>query len=143
MNLKIAIPPSNLGTFAFTDGGSSFVDALETRQSLFGGIGMHFAQNKVPFSRACLKRLFELEDTFETLKIGGLGRAYTILPFAAKVDSLHYTIHSDHIHAQDLNLSTSRFKTLRWECTYVLRTTGNDFQFHYWTGWLYRANYRD
>ena len=82
--------------FAFQDGGTAFVDALEKRHSSFGALSMHPCsyRDKILFSRANFYRLFEL-GIFEKLRIGLLDKELAFLPFSAKTRVLDYDIRTD------------------------------------------------
>ena len=99
---KITVASTPRGTFAFTDGGKAFVDALQTRKSSFGSLRMDFP-DRMPLSHANLQRLFELEDTFDELDVWRLNRESMLLPFSAKVKVLIYEIHSTMMQPNDFD----------------------------------------
>ena len=89
LNLRLSITPWG-DFFAFTDGGTAFVNALETRQSSFGSFAMKFDFKKIPakcmpFRPANLKRLFK-QEIIEKLAPDTLPGKCVLLPFATKVD---------------------------------------------------------
>ncbi|GAX12627.1 hypothetical protein FisN_13Lu112 [Fistulifera solaris] len=77
-------------TQRFSDHGTAFVSALQTRQkgqSNFGTLTFEVST----FSRPNLELLFQLEDTFTKLDVECHDHDLVLLPFSAKVETLHYT----------------------------------------------------
>ena len=107
--------PPNRNAVAFTDGGTAFMNALETRQSFFGTLSMHFARDPslMPFSQANLARLLQLDEMFEKLDITYLDRDNVLLLFSAKVTVLNYSIALDYVETQDLDSADISTKDLR------------------------------
>ena len=103
-DLLFASPcPSDDGTLAFHDGGTAFVDSLQTRHSSFGCLHLLFYPNAMYFSRASITRIFEFENAFEALNVGYLDREIALLPLSAKVNTLTYAIYSQDVQAQDFD----------------------------------------
>lgn len=107
LNLRLSLSPLDMGTFAFTDGGTAFVDALEARNAFFGSLIMIFHTNGVPhdnpFTHVNLKRLFARGDLFETFDrwTWCLENKSAILPFSAKVKTLDCEIDSKYVQPAD------------------------------------------
>ncbi len=78
-------------TQRFSDHGTAFVDALQTRQKGTSNFGT-LTFNVRTFSRTNLERLFQLEDTFTKLYVECHDHDLVYLPFSAKVEILHYTL---------------------------------------------------
>ena len=94
--------------FSFVDGGSSFVDALENRQTTFGSLHIACRGPGQPFNLVTLRRIVGLE-TLGKLGIRFPDRECFLLPFATNVDSLDYGIDALPIQPEDfesLNIVT-------------------------------------
>ena len=85
------------GGVSFVDQGSSFVDALESRQSSFGSLCFDSTINPMPFSSSNLKRLLQLDGMFETLTLGSVYEEIVLLPLTAKVNKLTYEMDIKYI----------------------------------------------
>lgn len=90
-------------TFAFDDNGTSFVNALQARQSSIGSMCMLFRPGKIPFSRPNLIRLFQLKGVIDKLDVYGFNKKNVLLPFSAQVKVLRYIIQSKHVQPKDFD----------------------------------------
>ena len=102
--------------FAFIDGGTAFVDALETRQSSFGSLHISYATEKrpIPFSPVNLHRLVQLE-AFERLSTYIYDDEAILFPFSSKVDTLDYQASGDYIRPDDFASLDIATKDLRFK----------------------------
>ncbi|GAX16382.1 hypothetical protein FisN_10Hh400 [Fistulifera solaris] len=108
LNLTLAQSEETTDGWAFQDGGTAFIDALEQRTTSFGSLAINFPQNLLPFSRNNLIRLFQL-DVLDKLTLCALDPELVLLPFSAKVKALQYEVDAKHIppHAfHSLNIVT-------------------------------------
>lgn len=96
LDLKLGQSTHGYDYFKLQDEGTAFVKALETRQSSFGSLCLKFESSGdgywTPFSSANLKRLFNLDTTFEQLKLSMLEEEVALLPFSSKTRALTYEI---------------------------------------------------
>ena len=88
--------------FEFEDGGTTFVSALEKRESPFGSLWINFDATETPFSPKNLKRFLQLKNTLERLSISALENSLVSLPFFAKANALDYQIYATDILAMDM-----------------------------------------
>ena len=89
---------------AFGDGGTAFVDALQTRQSSFGSLSISSESGRhMPLSDANMKRLLELDNMFEKLNNSYMKGEMALLPFSTKVKALVYEINSKTTYPDDLD----------------------------------------
>jgi hypothetical protein len=89
----------------FTDGGASFVDALENnQQSPFGMLDFRCAKDKMPLSGHNLQRLLQLESTIQKLRLPALEGELHLLPLSAQVTCLNYTILAKDVVPKDFIL---------------------------------------
>jgi hypothetical protein len=108
LNLKLRYSGPSRG-FLFEDGGTAFVDALEKRQSSFGSLSIAASfddpvahdTDKMPVSRANLKRILEISEKFVTLAFSPLDRDCVLLPFAANVRTLDYMVDVKFMKPED------------------------------------------
>jgi hypothetical protein len=80
------------------DGGDAFVDALQTRKSHFGLL--HFL-NHIPMSDFNIERLVQLK-LFDKLTLHRWDHPMALIPLAAPVRALDYTIDFDTVLAEDI-----------------------------------------
>ncbi|GAX20794.1 hypothetical protein FisN_7Hu106 [Fistulifera solaris] len=89
----------------FSDLGTAFVEALETRQSSFGSLSLIDREEyEMPFSVANLKRLLRLDCYFEKLALPTFYDDFAecvLLPFSANTNALEYSIDSNSIEPDD------------------------------------------
>jgi hypothetical protein len=64
----------------FEDGGTAFIDALETRETPMPSL---LFEGSLPLNDENLERLLQ-SDSLEKLKLPSLGNEFTFLPFAAR-----------------------------------------------------------
>ncbi|GAX16377.1 hypothetical protein FisN_10Hu408 [Fistulifera solaris] len=88
----------------FSDGGASFVDALEeNQQSPFGMLDFRCPTDKMPMIRLNLHRLLTLENKIKTLKLPVLEEELHFLPLMAHVNCLDYKIHAKDMKPEDFS----------------------------------------
>ena len=97
LNLKLTSSSFRSGTFAFSDGGTAFVEALEERPNSFGTLDLDCKRSEIPYSSANLQRLFCLENVLEQLGVGCLDDEDVLLPFSAKVKALKYEMNASDV----------------------------------------------
>jgi hypothetical protein len=88
--------------FAFTDGGTAFVQTLEQRTSSFGSLELRCFPGFSPFSRMNLQRLLGLSNIFEKLTVNCLDEEFALFPFAAKVPELDCMVEANHFQPDDI-----------------------------------------
>ena len=76
--------------FEFKDEGTAFVNALASRKSSFGSLYIVFAHKGAPISRTNLKRLLQLDVSFEKFHMDllMLDKEFVFLPFSVKTKAL-------------------------------------------------------
>ncbi|GAX17683.1 hypothetical protein FisN_10Lh376 [Fistulifera solaris] len=97
-------------SFAFEDDGTAFVDTLVNRHSSFGSVHFDSDTDSMPLSRENFTRLLKF-GTFDKLKLEYLDEEMILLPFAAKVHELNYTINARDFqpeHLKSLNINTRK-----------------------------------
>ncbi|GAX17670.1 hypothetical protein FisN_10Lu387 [Fistulifera solaris] len=87
--------------FTFQDEGTSFVDALQRRQTSFGWLNIVYGDKGRPFNHANWSRFLRLDVTFEKLTIGCLEGENVLLPFSMKVKALVYELAADDIQLEE------------------------------------------
>ncbi|GAX24819.1 hypothetical protein FisN_18Lh100 [Fistulifera solaris] len=93
-----------LSDVRFKDEGTAFVDALEKRQEpTFGSFAFDSDDQEVPISPSNLQRLFNLEITFDALRICQLDQECAHLPFAARANSIGYEFDISKLRPSDFD----------------------------------------
>jgi hypothetical protein len=87
--------------FAFLDGGTAFVEALEHRESTFGSLFIYCGEMEDSISSNNLERLLNLENMFEELQISSPNEECVLLPFLAKVDVLEYRLYARYMEPEE------------------------------------------
>jgi hypothetical protein len=118
------------GHMAFSsDGGTAFVEALETRTSNFGSLGILADDN--PLSQPNLKRLLQLSGKLERLGVSLLkDKDMLLLPLSAKVNGLKYELEVKRI--QENAFDTLDIAAKEISLTFYLDYVKNG----YWYGYV-------
>ncbi len=109
--IKLSVSKSRRSnnSFRFQDGGSSFVDALQRRQSSFGTLEI---AETMPFSRTGLEQLSSGRQTIDELGIGFLQDECALVPLSTKVNRLSCYLQARYGQRADLDVLAIAAKEL-------------------------------
>jgi hypothetical protein len=106
-SVVLATLPVNLrlgGSFSLPDDGTAFVDAFQQRTTPMQSMILDFDNEDMPFSKANLTRLLQLENMGDRLRINTLEeKEMMLLPFSAKVNCLEYELMARKVNPEDFN----------------------------------------
>ncbi len=110
MNLRLTW---ERGARGIKDDGTAFVDELEKRQSNFGSLDITCLKDTLLMSQLNLERLLKLDYIIDELRLGLLGEEMALLPFAAKVNTLVYSIKAKDLSPEDFESLDMVIKDLK------------------------------
>ncbi|GAX16378.1 hypothetical protein FisN_10Hh407 [Fistulifera solaris] len=95
------------------DDGTAFVDELGKRQSSFGSLDINCLKDALLMSQSNLERLLKLDYIIDELRLGLLSDEMALLPFAAKVNTLVYSIKAKDLSPEDFESLDMVMKELK------------------------------